>query len=66
VQLHEEGCRTGEFTVGDISIATTAVLGMLNGIREWFSPDGPLPRTELIDRTVAGSVTRETIPPTVQ
>lgn len=48
----EEGCRTGEFAVGDVSITTMAVLDMLNGIREWFSPDGPLPRAEVIDRYI--------------
>jgi hypothetical protein len=48
----EEGCRTGEFTVRDVSITTMAALDMLNGIREWYSPDGPLPRAELIERYV--------------
>ncbi|GAA3797973.1 TetR/AcrR family transcriptional regulator [Streptomyces chiangmaiensis] len=48
----EEGARTGEFTVENVSITTMAVLDMLNGIREWFSPDGPLTRAEVIDRYV--------------
>ena len=49
----DEGCRTGEFAVEDVSITTMAVLDMLNGVREWFSPDGPLTRAVLIDRYVA-------------
>jgi len=50
--LIEEGCRTGEFTVADVSITTMAVLDMLNGIREWFSPHGLLTRSEIVDRYV--------------
>jgi len=45
-----EGCRAGDFQVADVSIATMAVLDMLNGIREWFSPAGRLSRAELIER----------------
>jgi Tetracyclin repressor-like, C-terminal domain len=45
-----EGCRTGEFRVGDVSITTMAILDMLNGIREWFSPAGRLSRAEVIER----------------
>jgi AcrR family transcriptional regulator len=48
----DEGRRAGEFTVGDVSVTTMAVLDMLNGIREWFSPAGPLTRSEIIDRYV--------------
>ena len=48
----DAGCRAGEFTVRDVSVTTMAVLDMLNGIREWFSPDGPLTRAEIIDRYV--------------
>jgi AcrR family transcriptional regulator len=48
----EDGCRTGEFSVRDVSITTMAVLDMLNGIREWFSPEGPLTRSEVVDRYV--------------
>ncbi|GAA4661444.1 TetR/AcrR family transcriptional regulator [Amycolatopsis dongchuanensis] len=48
----EEGCRSGEFSVRDVSITTMAVLDMLNGVREWFAPSGPLTRSELIDRYV--------------
>jgi AcrR family transcriptional regulator len=45
-----EGCRKGEFQVADVSVTTMAILDMLNGIREWFSPAGRLSRAELIDR----------------
>lgn len=45
-----EGCRTGDFLVADVSVTTMAILDMLNGIREWFSPAGRLSRAELIDR----------------
>jgi len=45
-----DGCRTGEFTVDDVSLVTMAILDMLNGIREWFSPDGRLTRAQIIDR----------------
>ena len=48
----DEGCRAGEFTVRDVSVTTMAVLDMLNGIREWFSPTGPLTRSEIIDRYI--------------
>ena len=44
-----EGCHTGEFVVHDVSITTMAILDMLNGIREWFSPAGRLSRTELTE-----------------
>jgi AcrR family transcriptional regulator len=43
-----EGCRTGEFRVADVSMATMAILDMLNGIREWYSPAGRLSRDEVI------------------
>jgi AcrR family transcriptional regulator len=58
-----EGCRSGEFQVEDVSVITMAILDMLNGIREWFSPAGRLSRAELIERytglvlTMLGTVT---------
>jgi hypothetical protein len=45
-----EGCRAGEFRVEDVSMATMAILDMLNGIREWFSPAGRLSRAAVIER----------------
>ena len=44
------GSQSGEFQVADASVATLAMLDMLNGIREWFSPSGRLSRDEIIDR----------------
>lgn len=46
----DEGCATGEFRVADSSITTMAVLDMLNGLREWFSPRGELTRNQMVDR----------------
>jgi AcrR family transcriptional regulator len=45
-----EGCRAGEFTVTDTGLTTMAILDMLNGIREWYSPAGRLSRDEVIGR----------------
>jgi AcrR family transcriptional regulator len=45
-----EGRQAGEFSVGDVSITTMAILDMLNGIREWFSATGPLSRETIIER----------------
>ena len=45
-----EGCTRGEFDTADPEIATMAVLDMLNGVREWFDPSGPLSRDDVIDR----------------
>jgi AcrR family transcriptional regulator len=45
-----EGVRAGEFTVTDVGLATMAILDMLNGIREWYSPAGRLGRDEVIGR----------------
>ena len=43
-----EGCQAGEFRVADVSVTTMAILDMLNGIREWYSPAGRLSRDEVI------------------
>lgn len=45
-----EGCRCGEFRVEDVPLTTMAILDMLNGIREWFSPAGRLSRAAVIER----------------
>jgi AcrR family transcriptional regulator len=45
-----EGCQAGEFRVEDVSITTLAILDLLNGIREWFSPEGRLSRDKLVER----------------
>lgn len=38
----EEGVRDGEFDVGDPALATLAALNMINGVNDWFQPDGRL------------------------
>ncbi|MER7558643.1 TetR/AcrR family transcriptional regulator [Nocardioides sp. NPDC126508] len=48
-----EGVKSAEFTVGDVGIATMAVLDMLNGIREWFNPRGLLSRDRVIEEYTA-------------
>jgi AcrR family transcriptional regulator len=45
-----EGVRAGEFKVTDVGLTTMAILDMLNGIREWYSPAGRLGRDEVIGR----------------
>lgn len=45
-----EGQQAGEFQVEDVRITTLAILDMLNGIREWFSPAGHLSREDIIER----------------
>lgn len=47
-----EGCGSGEFRVADTSVTTMAVLDMLNGVREWFSPLGSLTRSQIVERYV--------------
>ena len=48
-----EGCLAGDFRVADVSVTTMAILDMLNGIREWFSPAGRLGRDKLVERYTA-------------
>ena len=40
VVLVEEGCAEGEFDVDDPTLATMAVLNMVNGVNDWFDRDG--------------------------
>ncbi|MGV0791203.1 TetR/AcrR family transcriptional regulator [Mycolicibacterium sp. XJ1819] len=51
-EVIEEGCRTGDFHVRDVAVTTMAVLDMLNGVREWYSPGGHLSRIEIIERYI--------------
>ena len=44
------GCADGSFATEDVSVATAAVLDMLNGVREWFHRDGRLSRKEVVTR----------------
>ena len=42
------GCADGSFITDNVTLATMAVLDMLNGVREWFHKDGPLTREKII------------------
>ncbi|MCE7002470.1 TetR/AcrR family transcriptional regulator [Kibdelosporangium philippinense] len=42
------GCAEGTFATDDPTMATMAVLDMLNGVREWFHKGGTLTRSEVI------------------
>ncbi|RVW09715.1 TetR/AcrR family transcriptional regulator [Prescottella agglutinans] len=48
----KDGVDSGEFDVPDVAVATMAVLDMLNGVREWFTPRGTLTRDALVERYV--------------
>ncbi|MGF7120516.1 TetR/AcrR family transcriptional regulator [Rhodococcus sp. BE178] len=48
----KEGVNSGEFDVPDVAVATMAVLDMLNGVREWFTPRGTLTRDALVESYV--------------
>jgi AcrR family transcriptional regulator len=45
-----EGIARAEFAAADPKMTTMAVLDMLNGVREWYRPDGLLSRDEIINR----------------
>jgi AcrR family transcriptional regulator len=45
-----EGVVAGEFHVADPLLTAMAMLDMLDGIRSWYHPDGPLPLPELAAR----------------
>jgi TetR/AcrR family transcriptional regulator, cholesterol catabolism regulator len=44
------GVRDGEFRVADDELASVAILDMLNGAREWYSPHGRLSLDDLAQR----------------
>jgi AcrR family transcriptional regulator len=46
----EAGVRAGEFECDDPRVTTLAVLDMINGLNEWFTPDGRYTIGELGDR----------------
>jgi len=45
-----EGVAAGEFRVADPLLTAMAVLDMLDGIRSWYHPGGPLPLADLAAR----------------
>jgi AcrR family transcriptional regulator len=44
------GIATFEFDVDDPAVTTSAILDMLNGVREWIDTDGPLTLEEIVGR----------------
>lgn len=46
----DEGLDQGVFTVDDASIATMAILDMINGVREWYKPDGRVCLDDLVSQ----------------
>jgi TetR/AcrR family transcriptional regulator, cholesterol catabolism regulator len=56
-----EGVRAGEFECDDSALTTIAILDMVNGLNEWFSPAGRLGIEELGDR-YAAMVLRQLLP----
>jgi AcrR family transcriptional regulator len=45
-----EGVAAGHFQVADPMLTAMAMLDMLDGVRSWYHPDGPLPVDELAAR----------------
>ncbi len=41
IALLEEGARAGVFKIADATVTTMLLLDALNGLREWYRPDGP-------------------------
>jgi AcrR family transcriptional regulator len=46
------GVRASEFVVGDVALATLALLDMLNGTSSWYRPDLARPASDMADRYV--------------
>lgn len=51
-QIIADGIANGEFRPRDVRIATFGLLGLLNWIYQWYSPDGPLSPEEIADEFV--------------
>jgi AcrR family transcriptional regulator len=49
-QVLEEGIRAGTFAPGDAKLLSFAILGAVNWIPRWFSPDGAASSQEIADR----------------
>lgn len=45
----EEGIERGDFRATNVRMATFGLLGLLNWIYQWYSPDGPLSPDEVAD-----------------
>src|SRR6266851_573795 len=46
----EEGIRSGAFVQADAKLLSFAILGAVNWIPRWYSPDGPASSQEIADR----------------
>jgi len=46
----EEGIRSGAFAQADAKLLSFAILGAVNWIPRWYSPDGPASSQEIADR----------------
>src|SRR5579864_6651548 len=46
----EEGIRSGAFAQADAKLLSFAILGAVNWIPRWYSPDGPATSQEIADR----------------
>ena len=49
-QVIEEGIRTGQFAVSDAKLLSFAILGAVNWIPRWFSPQGEATSQEIADK----------------
>jgi len=49
-RILDEGIRTGMFAQTDAKLLSFAILGAVNWIPRWYSPDGPATSQEIADR----------------
>lgn len=49
-EVLKEGIRSGTFAYADAKLLSFAILGAVNWIPRWFSPDGPSTSQEIADR----------------
>ncbi|MEC9344266.1 MAG: TetR/AcrR family transcriptional regulator [Pseudomonadota bacterium] len=50
VDILEEGCREGVFSVAEPRLAAFAILGMPNAVANWFNPAGPQSADDIADQ----------------
>jgi AcrR family transcriptional regulator len=48
-EILEQGVEKGVFEVQDIHVTTFAILAMVNGVCNWYSPSGRLSKEDIID-----------------
>ena len=49
-EVLKEGVRSGMFVYADTKLLSFAILGAVNWIPRWYSPDGPSTSQEIADR----------------